>query len=64
MNDRRVHKGRPVKALMVEIDETVYRGMERYCLKFGRTKRWLVEDAINCWIIQRDMEAKAREDTQ
>jgi hypothetical protein len=55
-----IRKSRPVRDLMVEIDENVYRGLERYCSKYNWTKRRIVEDAINCWIVQRDMEEKAR----
>lgn len=57
----RTRKTRSVHVLVVEIDDTLYQGMQRYCEKFGRSKRWLVEDALNCWIIQRDMEAASRQ---
>ena len=59
--DKIVRKNRVVRRLMVEIDDNVYRGLERYCDNYKRSKRWIVEDAINCWIIQRDKETKERQ---
>jgi hypothetical protein len=61
MDIEKTRKKRSVHVLVVEVDNNIYQGMQRYCEKFGRSKRWLVEDALNCWIIQRDMEEANRQ---
>lgn len=61
MEDTTMRKNMPVRALIVELDSHIYQGLERYAEKFGRSKRWIIEDALNCWIIQRDMEDAKRQ---
>jgi predicted transcriptional regulator len=53
-------KSKCVHPLTVEIDDHLYQNLIRYCDKFGRSKRWIIEDSLNCWVIQRDMESKKR----
>lgn len=48
-------KNRPVVNIHVEIDANVYRGLKKYADEYTWSQRRIIEDAINCWIIQRDM---------
>jgi hypothetical protein len=50
-----------VHPITIELEANLYKGLLRYCESFGRSKRHIIEDALNCWIADRDMEAAKRE---
>lgn len=50
-----------VVSIHVELMTSVNERLEEYCKSFGRSKRFIIEDAITCWINQRDLETNKQD---
>ena len=59
-NTTKTRHMREVHPITIEVDDSIYQRLVAFCCKFDRSKRWIVEDALTCWLNQRDMEAQAK----
>lgn len=53
-------RNQAVTSIHLEVMTAVNERLEAYCHKFGWSKRKIMEDALVCWLNQRDMEAEQR----
>jgi dimeric dUTPase (all-alpha-NTP-PPase superfamily) len=53
-----------VVGIHFELMASLNKRLEEFCVEYGWSKRKVIEDALLCWLNQRDMEIKSRKDVK